>query len=50
MLVGMTWLSDPGDRKGADLVAYRIGNFLALLIVCAVVAVPLAWWLVQVLR
>lgn len=46
----MGWLSDPGDRKGADLVAYRIGNAIALLIVCAPVAALLAWWLVQVLR
>lgn len=46
----MGWLTDPGDRKGSDLVAFRVGNFLALLIVCALVAVPLMWWLAQVLR
>lgn len=46
----MNWLTDPGSRRGSDLWAFRVGNFLALALVCAIVAVPVAWWLVQVLR
>lgn len=46
----MRWIADPGDRKGADLTAYRIGNLIALVLCAVVVAVPVAWLLAQVLR
>jgi hypothetical protein len=46
----MRRLADPGDRKGSDLVAYRIGNLIAAVLMAAVVALPVAWWLAQVLR
>jgi hypothetical protein len=46
----MEWLTDAGDRKGSDLAAFRVGNFIALVICAAVVAAPVTWFLLQVLR
>jgi predicted lipid-binding transport protein (Tim44 family) len=42
----MRWLADPGDRTGADRVIYRIGSWIAILLMLAAVAAPIAWWLV----
>ena len=46
----MDWFTDPGTRRGSDRAAYRAGNFVALLLACALIAAPVAWWLVAVLR
>lgn len=46
----MEWLTDPGDRKGLDRVVYRAGNVMALLVVAAVVAAPVALLLVLLTR
>jgi hypothetical protein len=44
----MRWLSDPGDRTGADRVVYRIGSWIAIVLMVAAVAAAVAvvWWLI----
>lgn len=45
---------DRDDLHGIERFTYRIGGALGVitgtLLVCTVVAVPVAWWLAQVLR
>jgi hypothetical protein len=44
----MRWLSDPGDRTGADRVVYRIGSWIGIVLMVAAVAAAVAvvWWLI----